>query len=170
MTTESPHPLTDSTSRRLYVRVYVVISLLRPNPSRRPRSRISYSLTHTHGSIGYHNIPHPLTDSTSRRLYVRVYVVLSLLRPNPSRRPRSRISYSLTHTHGSIGYHNILQPLTDSASRLTYLSVCVWQERWRFWDHTLPIPPLLTHTCVTTRPATSLTIISTPVTQCMWDV
>ncbi len=34
---------------------------------------LSYSFTHTHRSISYHNIPQSLTDSTVRLIYLRVY-------------------------------------------------------------------------------------------------
>ena len=81
----------------------------------------------------------------------------------------------------------------------------LWKQRWRFWAHTLPVPPssfthvhsIQSHTLptptfftimwtqvlcclarltrsrvsgVTMRPDTSLTILSTHTTQCMWGV
>jgi hypothetical protein len=84
-------------------------------------SSLFYSLTHSHRSIGYHNIPQPLTDSVTRLIYLRVYDSRA-----SSSKPvlfPSSLFYSFTHSHRSIGYCNIRQSLTDSVARLIYLRV-----------------------------------------------
>ncbi len=76
-----------------------------------------YSLTHAHRSIGYRKRnPQPLSDSTARLMYLRVYDSRdSSHQPAPS----PSLYYSLTQSHRSIGYHNLNpQFLTDSAARL----------------------------------------------------
>jgi hypothetical protein len=87
--------------------VTVKLPLTRPYP---PCPYPTRSHIDTHRSILHRNTPHPLTDSVTRLIYLRVYdsrVSSSQLTPSPS-----SLSYSLTHTHRSIGYHNMLQPLT----------------------------------------------------------
>ena len=79
--------------------------------------------SHAHRSIGYRNRnPHqPLTDSSARLMYLRVYDSRDISRqpvPSPS------LSYSFTQGHRSIGYrHHPPQPLSDSSTRLMYLRV-----------------------------------------------
>ncbi len=59
-----------------------------------------YSFTHPHRSIGYHHHnPQPLTDSTVRLMYLRVYDNRDRSRqsvPSPS------LSFSIRHAHRSI--------------------------------------------------------------------
>jgi hypothetical protein len=90
--------------------------------ARAPALSPCYSLTHAHRSIGYRNRnPQPLSDSSARLMYLRVYD-----RRDTSRQPAPSPSlcYSLTHVHRSIGYHNRNpQPLADSSARLMYLRV-----------------------------------------------
>ncbi len=105
-----------------------------------PSPSLCYSLTHAHRSIGYRNRipvpmiqthkftqvhgyhnPQPLSESSSRLMYLRVYDNRDRS-CHPSTSPS--LSYSLTHKHRSIGYHNHNpKPLTDSSTRLMYLRV-----------------------------------------------
>ena len=92
-----------------------------PSPS-------SLWLTHPHRSIGYHNIPQPLTESTTRLIYLRVYDSRDRS-SNPGPSP-SFLSYSLTHPHRSIGDH------TDSSVPydfhcLTQSSLLLVQRCWQ---------------------------------------
>ncbi len=128
-----------------------------------PSPSLWYSLIHAHRSIGYCNIPQPLTDSAVRLIYLRVddnHASSSKSVPSPL-----SLCYSLTHAHRFIGYHNIPQSLTDSVSRLIYL--CVYDSRsssskpspspsslcyslthaHNIHIPTLPTPTLLTFTC-----------------------
>jgi hypothetical protein len=72
--------------------------------ARAPVLSPSYSLTHAHRFIGYRNRnPQPLTDSSARLIYLRVYDNRDSSRqpaPSPS------LCCSLTHAHRSIGYRN----------------------------------------------------------------
>jgi hypothetical protein len=87
---------------------------LTPSPS------LCYSLTHTHWSIGYHNQTHPLTETVTRLMYLRVHHI----RDNSHKLAHSlSLYYSLTHTHRSIGYHNQTQSLSESTTNLMYLRV-----------------------------------------------
>ena len=97
------------------------------SPTESPESRKStpspslyYSLTHAHRSAGYRNQTQPLTESTTRLIYLRVYDIWDIYR-NPH--PPHPYPYSLTHTHRSTGYHNQTQPLTESTMRLMHLRV-----------------------------------------------
>ncbi len=80
------------------------------------------SLTHTHRCIGYSNRnPQPLTESSTRLMYLRVYDNRDTSRQSA---PSPSLCYSLTHAHRSIGYHNHNpQTLTESSTRLMYLRV-----------------------------------------------
>jgi hypothetical protein len=104
-------------------RIYLRVHDSRASSSKSAPSPLSlcYSLTHTHRSIGYRNIPQPLAGpaSGSKLIYLRVYDSrVSSSKPAPS-----SLCLSLTHTHRSIGYRNIPQPLADSTARLIYLRV-----------------------------------------------
>ena len=60
--------------------------------------------SHTLRSIGYHNIPHPQTESVVRLMYLRVYDSRdhsSKTVPSPS------LHYSLKHTHRSSVYRTV---------------------------------------------------------------
>ncbi len=113
----------------------------------------------------------PCLSKSASLTYLSVYdsrdsVSESTLSPSPLS--------SLTYVHRCIGYRNpnwhslpnpvrltnlsvydkrdvssVSQPqLTESDQvRETDVSKCLWQQRWRFWTHTLPVVPLLTHTC-----------------------
>ncbi len=108
-------------------RIYLRVHDSRASSSKSAPSPLSlidslcYSLTHTHRSIGYRNIPQPLADpaSGSKLIYLRVYDSrVSSSKPAPS-----SLCLTLTHTHRSIGYRNIPQSLADSTARLIYLRV-----------------------------------------------
>ena len=149
----NPQPLTESSSRVMYLRVY----------DSRDFPSLWYSFTHTHRSIGYlHLNPQSLTESSSRLMYLRVYDSRdSSLQsvPFPS------LYYLLKHAHRSIGYHNLNpQSLTESSERLMYLGVydsrdishqsvpspslyySLTHTHWSI-SYRNPVPMLLAHTC-----------------------
>ena len=70
-----------------------------------PSPPLSYSLTHAHRSIGYHNIPQSLVESVVRLMELRVY---DRRDSSCNTTPSPSLWYSITHAHRSIGYHNTL--------------------------------------------------------------
>ena len=82
------------------------------------------SLTHAHRSIGYRNRnPQPLAESAARLMYLRVYDSRVNSHQSDSV-PSPSLSYSLIHSHRSIGYRNRNpQLLAESVERLMYLRV-----------------------------------------------
>ena len=117
----------------LYLSSYLLFTI-----KTNPRSTVIwYSFTHSHRWFGYRNIPHPLSESVERLMYLRVYdrwdnSYKSV--PSPS------LWYSFTHTHRSIGYRNIPHPLTVSPTRLMYLRVYDNRDRSGKFS---PFPSLL---------------------------
>ena len=107
----------------MYLRVYDSRdSSHRPEPS----PSLSYSLTHVHRSIGYHNQPESLVESTVRLMYVRVYDSWGNSRQDE---PFPSLCYSPTHAHRTIACRNHTQSLGESTTRLMYLRVYDSRDR-----------------------------------------
>jgi hypothetical protein len=102
----------------------------------------------------YHNIPQDLPDSAVRLIYLRVYDIRS--------NSCTSVPSPLTLTYSLTLEHNIHTPTPSTTTLLTFTCTQV-----------LCFLPCLTRpraSDVTSRPDTSLTIISTHTTQCMRGV
>ncbi len=108
-------PLAVSAARLMYLRVHDSRDSSRqPAPSPSP----FYPFTHTHRSIGYHNLnPQSLTVSTERLIHLRVYDSRDSSRhpaPSPS------LYYSLTHAHNTLP-----TPISCCVTTRTRLTLCL---------------------------------------------
>ena len=112
----NPQPLAESAPRLMYLRVYDSRDSSRQSS---PSPSLSYSITHTHRSIGYHNRnPKSLTESVVRLMYLRVYDNRDSSRQSA---PSPSLSYLITHVHNTLPTSTILT--------ITYTQILWFLER-----------------------------------------
>ena len=81
---------------------------------------LTYTFTQVHW-LSQH--PQPLSESTVRLMYLRVCDSRDRSCKTAPSWTSPSLSYSLPHVHRSIGYHNIPQSPSESATRLMYFRV-----------------------------------------------